>query len=270
MAFLEGVHYIYTVQPGDTLYSIAGRYGSAVQLLEQTNALFPPFTERGLIYPGQVLIVSETGINQRNAVSYIIHPGDSLFTIGLRFSAVPELLVGLNPAITNPNLILPGVPLAVPALIYEVTAGETLYGISQKLGIPLKELVIANLGRAGFSPDLLLTGYRLIVPLPSSVNIAVFRPLPGALIRPGQALEGVARAFEAVIQYQVRDDNNVTVTRERSLMTSAGAPSYGSFSTAILFDRQPTAADGHILVYARSAKDGRIVDLVQVKVRFQP
>jgi LysM repeat protein len=269
VAFVEGVHYIYTVRPGDTVYSIAGRYGSTVQLIVETNTLYPPVTDPGLIYPGQVLVISETGYNQRSAVVYFVNPGDSLYTIGLRFSAIPDLLVGINPLITNPNLISAGVPLNVPAQIYEVEEGQTLAGIARRLGVPLNELIQANLGRPGFSPDVLFVGYRLIVPLPSSRNILVLRPLPGARVLPGRALEGVARVFEASIQYQLLDDNGVVVTAERSLMTSAGAPFYGTFSTAILFDRTPTAPGGELWVYARSAMDGRIIDLVQVRIYFE-
>ncbi|MBD2870893.1 LysM peptidoglycan-binding domain-containing protein [Paenibacillus arenilitoris] len=268
MALLEGVHYIYTVKPGDTLYEIANRYGSTVQLLEQTNALFDPVTDPGLIHPGQVLVISETGLGQRSAVSYMINAGDSLYTIGKRFSAIPDLLVGLNPLITDADVIYAGTPMAVPAFIYEVESGDSLYRIGQKLGVPMKEIIQANRNRPGFSPDVLYIGYRLIVPMPSSNNIVVFRPQPGARITPGQALEGIARAFEATILYQVVDDNGVVVTREKHLTTSAGAPEYGSFSAAILFDRQPTADGGEVWVYARSAMDGRIIDLVQVKVGF--
>ncbi|WP_274362088.1 LysM peptidoglycan-binding domain-containing protein [Paenibacillus thermotolerans] len=268
MAILEGAHHIYTVMPGDTIFSIASRFGSTVQLVEQTNALYPPITDPELIYPGQVLVVSETGVEQRNEVSYIIHPGDSLYTIGLRFSATPDLLVGMNPLITNANVIYAGTPLIVPAVIYNVEEGESLYSISRSLGVPMSEIIRANRNRPGFSPDLIYVGFRLIVPLPSSDNIVVLRPLPGRRIGPGQALEGFARAFEATILYQVRDDRGIVVTRERALTTSAGAPQFGTFSGAILFDREPTTRSGEVWVYARSARDGRIIDLVEVRIRF--
>jgi LysM repeat protein len=268
LALLEGIHHIYTVRQGDTLYSIAGRFGSTVPLLEQTNALFPPITDPGLVRPGQVLVVSEIGLDQRSNVSYIIQPGDSLYRIGQRFSANPEMLIGMNPLITNAAIIYPDLPLAVPALLYDVEEGDSLFGISRKLGVPMKELVQANVRRPGFSPDLLFIGFRLLVPLPSSSNIVVFRPLPGSTIRPGQAVEGLARVFEAAIQYQLIDDNGVIVTAEKALMTSAGAPAFGTFSTALLFDRQPTAESGELWIYARSARDGSIIDLVQIKVGF--
>ena len=268
MTIVEGTHYIYTVQPGDTLFSISRRFGSTVQLIELTNAIFPPITDPTVIFPGQVLVVSETGLEQRNVISYFVNPGDSLYTIGTRFAATADIMAGMNPQISNPNLIYPGIPINVPVFIYEVEAGQSLNRISRILGIPLNELIIANQGRPGFSPDLLYIGYRLIVPLPSSQNIVVFRPLPGTRIFPGKVMEGIARAFEATIDYQIRDDNGVIVANERYLTTSAGAPSFGFFSTPLVFDRSPTTPSGELWVYARSAMDGRIIDLVQVRVLF--
>lgn len=44
---------IYVVQPGDTLYRIARRYGTTVNNLVVFNYLTPPF----IIYPGQQLVV---------------------------------------------------------------------------------------------------------------------------------------------------------------------------------------------------------------------
>ncbi|MBY0096112.1 LysM peptidoglycan-binding domain-containing protein [Mesobacillus maritimus] len=40
--------FIYTVQQGDTVYSIAQRYQSSVQEILRINYLFPPVTDVGL------------------------------------------------------------------------------------------------------------------------------------------------------------------------------------------------------------------------------
>ncbi len=268
MAIMEGVHYIYTVNPGDTLYSIAQRFGSTVNLIEQTNAIYPQITDPGLIYPGQVLAIPEAGVGQRDAVLAIIHAGDTLYGISRRYSATPDLLQGMNPLLTNPNLIYAGTPLAVPAVIYEVEAGDSLFRISRLLGIPMNAIIQANQGRPGFSPDVIYPNYHLIVPLPSSDNIVVFRPQPGSRVVPGQVMEGLARVFEANVNYQIRDDVGGIVADERYVTTSAGAPAFGTFSTPLLFDRRPATPGGELWVYARSAKDGAIIDLVQVKVNF--
>jgi|HigsolmetaAR204D_1030405.scaffolds.fasta_scaffold00175_24 LysM repeat protein len=268
MPVVEGTYIIYTVRPGDTLYSIARRFGSEVRLIEQTNALFPPVTDPGLIYPGQVLLIPETGFGQRSRISYLVKPGDTLYSIGLRFSATPDLLAGMNPQITDLNVLFAGLPLEVPAFIYSVEMGQSLYRISRELGVPMNEIIQANAGRPGFSPDVLYPNYELIVPLPSSRNILVFVPLPGSVVTPGQALEGIARAFEATIYYQLFDERGTNVITEKVLTVSEGAPLFGTFSTALQFDNEPAASSGELWVYARSAVDNRIIDLVQVKVRF--
>jgi LysM repeat protein len=269
MAYINGTHYLYTIRPGDTLYTISQRFNSPLQLIEQTNALVPPFTSPSLIYPGQLIVVPEVGVGQRPVTAYIVSPGDTLYSIGQRFAATPDVMAGLNPQITNVNLIYPGVPLNIPAFVYEVEAGQSLYRLSRQMGIPLNLLIMANLGRPGFSPDVLFEGYRLIVPLPLSRNIVVFRPLPGTHVVAGQSIEGIARAFEASIAYQVRDDRGIMITNERYMNTSAGAPAFGSFSAVLQFDQQPSTASGELWVYARSARDGRIIDLVQVRVYFE-
>src|SRR5690554_2875639 len=135
MAIIEGNHYLYTIRPGDTLYTISQRFGSPLPLIEQMNALFPPFMDPSSIHPGHLIVVAEAGIGQRVTFSYIVSPGDTLYSIGQRFSAMPDIMAGINPQITNINLIYPGVPLNIPAFIYEVEAGQSLYGLSRQMGV---------------------------------------------------------------------------------------------------------------------------------------
>ncbi len=269
MPIVQGKHYIYTVRPGDTLYSIAARLGSAVQLIDQTNALYPPITDPGLIYPGQVLVVSEAGISQQqNAVYYIIGPGDTLTQIASRFMVTVDLIAGIN-QIPDPNLIYINQMITAPAFIYEVAQGDILFRIAQFFGTTVGALLQANQRRPGLSPDVIYPGYRLIIPLPSTRNIVIFSPLPGTLIKPGQNLEGYARVFEAMAQYQIRDNNGQIVNKERTITASEGGPAYGKFSAVIQFDAEPATSEGQLWVYSYSAKDGSIQDLTAVKVLFR-
>lgn len=267
MPIAEGKHYIYTVQPGDTLYNIAARLGSAVQLIEQTNSLYPPFSEPGLIYIGQVLVVSEAGLEQEREVDYIIAPGDTLYEIARRFAVGPELIAAFN-AISDPSFILANQPIRVPAFIYEVDTGDTLNSIAQRFGITLQQLLAANENRPALSPDVVYPGYRLIIPLPSSRNIVITRPFPGKRITQGQTMEGYARAVGGVVYYQIRDAQNRVVTSEKTVYTLAGAPAFSPFSTVLRFDNEPETAEGEVWVYTRSPRDGSISNLTQLKVAF--
>ncbi len=268
MSYVFSTHYVYTVQPGDTLYSIAIRLGSTLPEIEQANSLYPPFTDPGLIFPGQLLVVPGGRLGYRHEVYHIISPGDTLFYIAQRYSANTDLVFGINPSLANPNLITPYQSLRVPAFIYEVTAGDSLFRISNVTGISMDSIIRANMRRASFSPDALYLGYRLLMPIPTSRNIGVFHPLPGSVIQEGSSLQGLARAFEANILYSIIDDQQTTVTPEKNIMTSAGAPEYGEFSEQIQFAKAPISAFGQLKVYTRSAKDGSLQDVVTITIHF--
>lgn len=267
ISIVTGTNYIYTVQPGDTLYSIAARFASTTQAIAQANYLFPPVTDPNLIFPGQLLVVPSVSTIRTNTF-YVVAPGDMLRLIALRFSTETDLIAGINPDVHDPNLIFYGQQLLVPGFIYEVEPADTLNSVAERFGIPNSEIIRANLDRPGFSPGVIYPGYSLIIPLPTSQNIAVFTPFPGIRIQSGQRLAGFARAFEGTVLHQVRDSNGVIVSEEQAVIASAGAPAYGWFDASLTFDRQPTSNVGEIWVYTRSAANGEIQDLVRVKVYF--
>jgi LysM repeat protein len=265
MPIVDGSSFIYTVKKGDTLYSIASRIGGTVPLLVEANAIYPPVTDPYLIFPSQSLVISTPGERQ---VKHIVSAGETLYEIAERYSASVDLLQGINTQINNPNQIYQNQLIQVPAFIYLVEQGDTLNNIAQRFGIPLVTLLEANQHRPGISPDVIYPGYQLIIPVTTSTNIVVFQPLAGTVIREGQKLQGFARAFEGTILYRMIDQNGRLVTRETPIQTTAGAPSYGSFTTSITFDQQPTTQSGELWVYTRSPRDGSIEDLVSLHVMF--
>ncbi|WP_126425241.1 LysM peptidoglycan-binding domain-containing protein [Brevibacillus marinus] len=267
MPISPGTHVVYTVRSGDSLSSIADQFGTSVPALLQANALYPPITDPNLIYPGQVIVARIPGMSQQSAVLYQVAQGDTLFRIGERFSVGVDLLAALN-QLQDPDFLRVAQLLTIPAFVYEVEPGDSLYRISRRFGVSLSALVRANRNRPGLSPELIYPGFRLVVPLPSSTNIAVLQPLPGTRVVPGQRLSGLARAFEATIQYQIRDAAGRVVTGERAITTSEGAPAFGQYNVAIVFDQPPLARTGTLMVYVRSARDGSIQDVVEVPVTF--
>ncbi|RBW68584.1 LysM peptidoglycan-binding domain-containing protein [Bacillus taeanensis] len=258
-------NYIYTVRRGDTLYSIARRFGSTVEAIERANHLFEPVTDPGLIFPGDVLVVPS--LSKTGKVTYVVKSGDTISHIAARFSTFIDLVSGIN-KLENPDLIFPDQQLIVPAFIYEIQSGDTLSAISRRFGVSLSKIQKANQDRPGFKLDLIWPEFYLLIPLPTSVNIVVWDPLPGMKVRNGQRIEGNARAFEANVLHQIRDDNGVIVSNERFTTADAGAPEYGNFTNTLPFDRTPTTNNGELWVYTRSPKDGSIQDLVRIKIYF--
>lgn len=166
VGIVSSTNYIYTVQPGDTLYLIARRFSSNVQAIAQANDLFPPVTEPGLIYPGQVLVVPNVSTMPAYAI-YVVAPGDTLYLIAQHFSTDVNTIASMNGYIPDPSVIYPGNPLLVPAMIYEVEPSDTLYDIATRFRVPMAAIVRANRNRPGFSPDVIRPGFRLIIPGPA-------------------------------------------------------------------------------------------------------
>ncbi|WP_274363635.1 LysM peptidoglycan-binding domain-containing protein [Paenibacillus thermotolerans] len=267
MPISPGTHVVYRVRTGDSLYTIADQFGTSVPSLVQINSLFPPITEPDFIYPGQVLLARLPGTSQQSSVLYQVASGDTLSQIAERFSVGVDILAAVN-QIENPNNLMVAQLLYIPAFVYEVMQGDSLFRISRQFGVPMSEVVRANRNRPGFSLDLIYPGFRFVIPLRSSTNVVVFEPLPGMKVASGQRLVGVARAFEATVLYQIRDAMGRIVTRERAITAAEGAPAFGQFETQLFFDHAPTTPTGTLMVYTRSARNGSIQDLVEVPITF--
>lgn len=95
----------YTVRPGDTLSSIAGRFNTSVGELASINNISNP----NLIYPGQVLRLTDRAEN----TFYRVLSGDTLSGIALRFGTTVSAIAAQN-HISNPNLIYTGEILSIP------------------------------------------------------------------------------------------------------------------------------------------------------------
>lgn len=161
----------YTVQSGDTLSSIASRYGTTVQELVDINNLSNP----NLIYPGEVLRIATNstvhGSETRGtgSIIYTVQRGNTLSQIANAYGVTVSHIVEIN-NITNPNLIYPGQKLRItegtnsnlnPIIqnnFYTVQRGDTLSGIARRYGISVQYLVRLN----GISnPNLIYPGQML-------------------------------------------------------------------------------------------------------------
>lgn len=139
----------YVVQSGDTLSSIASRFGTTVQYLSKINGITNP----NLIYPGETLQIESSGVssNQTSTVTtYIVKSGDTLSAIASRFGTTVSKLVSLN-NISNPNLIYPGQKLTISNAnsknftgLVVVKSGDTLSGIASRYNTTVKNIMNLN------------------------------------------------------------------------------------------------------------------------------
>jgi LysM repeat protein len=113
----------YVIQPGDTLFSIARRFGTSVQALAAANRIVNP----NLIFAGQSLIIP--GVDDTSGPgdspappppppspggsTYIVQRGDTLFRIAVQHGVTVQALAQAN-GLANPNLIFAGQSLTIP------------------------------------------------------------------------------------------------------------------------------------------------------------
>jgi LysM repeat protein len=103
----------YTVQRGDTLYSIARRYGSTVEAIAAANSIANP----SLIRVGQTLTIpGGTGVPvpvPSGGTTYVVQRGDNLFRIALRYGISYVYLAQYN-GIADPSRIYVGQVIKIP------------------------------------------------------------------------------------------------------------------------------------------------------------
>ena len=149
----------YTVEKGDTLYSISRRYNIPVAELIRINNL-----TSNILSIGQKLYFTE---NNKNI--YIVQKGDTLYSISRKFNISVNELKQLN-NLTN-NEIYPGQELIIvekqeePIInndydIYEVVKGDSLWAIANRYNIRVNDLIELN----NLNDLTISIGQKLLVP----------------------------------------------------------------------------------------------------------
>jgi LysM repeat protein len=146
----DGGYLIYIVMRGDTLKSLANRFGSTLDSILASN---PEIKNPNVIYEGQRLTIYSSGPGNPPPTNppptggtYYVAKGDTLRKIAAKFSTTVDAILKLNPQIANPNVIYVGQAITVPSAssTYVVQRGDTLRIIANKFGMTVDALVALN------------------------------------------------------------------------------------------------------------------------------
>lgn len=225
----------YIVRQGDTLSSIALRYGTTVSALMTANNL----SNADKIVIGQVLSVgSDAGASQGTSVAvatsassatystatmttttYVVQAGDTLSAISGRFGLSLTALAQAN-NINAPFTIDVGQQLSIPSetsglasasvttstasggtqgTTYTVQAGDTLSAISQQFGIGLDALISAN---NITNPSSLRVGQQLLIPGGSPQEAVIGSAAIGAILTAEAEAAGISASLVKAVAWQ--------------------------------------------------------------------
>ena len=147
--------FMYTVVKGDSLYSIAKRYGTSVEEIKKLNYL----TSNNLVI-GQVLRIPEMYTKPSdmvipNYVNYKVVKGDTLYSIAKKFNVSVDSIINDNNLKNNTLSIGQNLKIRsneveecfgkdISYKTYTVVKGDSLYSIARKFNVSVDYLKKLN------------------------------------------------------------------------------------------------------------------------------
>ena len=210
-------HVIHRVRSGETLSTIASRYGVSISQLKMTNRI-----RTNLIRPGQRLRIPFGGADAVSDTKiYTVKAGDTLSTIAARYGVSVVRLKRAN-RLSGDSLRI-GDRLEIPTQVavsdapkrvaksrtHRVRSGESLYTIGKRYGVSVDRLKAAN----GLRRNTIRVGQELVIPARSSIASASASDRVHR-VRSGDTLSEIARRYGTTVS-KLRSANGLTSNRLR-------------------------------------------------------
>lgn len=183
----------YTIQKGDSLYSIANKFGTTVDKLKQLNNL-----TSNTLNIGQVLKIPTTSTQEPeqtpSVIEYKVVSGDSLYKIANKYNTTVDAIKQLNNL--GNNLLSIGQILKIPTtqeveqipeenyFTYKVVSGDSLYSIARKFNTSVDAIKELN----NLTSNLLSIGQTLKIPTTSTTQKTY-------VVKSGDSLYSIAKNF---------------------------------------------------------------------------
>ena len=191
----------YIVKSGDSLWSIAKRYGVSIDDIKKANNL-----SSNLLNIGQVLIIpsEEEPPEIGDFIVYTVSSGDNLYKIATKYNLTVDDLVNYNDLATT-NLSI-GQQLLIPVQktnetqTYIVKSGDTLYSIASKYGISVNTLKNYN----NLTTNVLNIGQKINIPVTSEQTPSSYLDY---VVKKGDSLYSIASKYNTSVSDIMKINN---------------------------------------------------------------
>ncbi len=160
-AYIEENYEIYTVQPKETRWSIANKYGITIDSLLALNPKLSKITD--YLSSGQELLLPKilgSSIHDQETQlynSYTVPAKQTFYSLEKKFGLTANEIIALNPEIKERGGLKEGMVLRIPVKkmetgevnienynFYEVKPKQTEFSLTRKFGVTYKELLELN------------------------------------------------------------------------------------------------------------------------------
>lgn len=210
--------FLYTVKKGDSLYSIARKYGTTISEIQRLNNL-----STTSLSIGQTLKIPETYIKEEemtlpNYINYTVQKGDNLYSIAKKYNLTEDIIIKDNSLSTNTltigqNLKIRTMDTEIEECIgidynppitssntnYTVQKGDNLYSIAKKYNTTTNDIINLN----NLKTTNLSIGQVLKIPNTSTSNNRTYT------VKSGDSLYSIAKKYNTTID-SIKKKNNLT------------------------------------------------------------
>lgn len=187
----------YTVQSGDSLWSIANKFGVSVTEIRNLNNL-----TSDVLSIGQILQIPVTEAPAPTGTTYTVKSGDNLYSIANQYGVTVDQIMKAN-NLTSTSLSI-GQVLTIPVAgetapitgtSYTVKSGDNLYSIASNYGVTVDQIMKAN----NLTSTSLSIGQVLTIPVPSGTTTPT-EPSPSGetityTVQKGDSLYSIAQRY---------------------------------------------------------------------------
>ena len=218
----------YTVQSGDSLWSIAKKYNISVEELKSANNL-----SSSLLKVGQILKIPQEEVETKPSGEYIIYTvksGDTLYNIAKQYGLSVDKLINYN-NLSSTNLSL-GQQLLIPVEeeveetnTYTVKSGDTLYKIAERYGTSVTELMSLN----NLKTSILSIGQVLKIPFTTEEEPSTGTSIE-YVVKSGDSLYAIASKYgttvDAIKSLNNLISNNLSIGQILKIPSTTGTVTY--------------------------------------------